>query len=36
MYEPVEYPAPKEILAKLAKVEEEIQRGMKELEEMLQ
>ena len=36
VYEPVEYPAPKEILAKLAKVEEEIQRGMKELEEMLQ
>ena len=35
VHETVEHRAPKEILAELAKVEEEIQRGMKELERML-
>jgi type I restriction enzyme M protein len=35
VHEAVEHRAPKEILADLAKLEEEIQRGMKELEEML-
>ena len=36
VHEEVEHRAPKEILAELAKLEEEIQRGMKELEGMLQ
>jgi type I restriction enzyme M protein len=35
VHESVEHRAPKEILAELAKLEEEIQRGMKELEGML-
>jgi len=35
VHEAVEHRPPKEILAELAKLEEEIQRGMKELEEML-
>lgn len=35
VHEAVEYRPPKEILAELAKLEEEIQRGMKELEGML-
>lgn len=35
VHEPVNYPPPKEILAELWKLEEEIQRGMKELEGML-
>ena len=35
VYEAVEYRAPKEILADLSKLEEDIQRGMKELEGML-
>ncbi len=35
VHEEVEHRAPKEILAELAKLEEEIQRGMKELEGML-
>lgn len=35
VHEAVEHRAPKEILANLAKLEEEIQRGMKELEGML-
>lgn len=35
MHEAVEHRAPKEILADLAKLEEEIRRGMKELEGML-
>jgi type I restriction enzyme M protein len=35
VHEAVEHRAPKEILAELAKLEEEIQRGMKELEGML-
>lgn len=35
VHEAVEYRAPKEILAELAKLEEEIQRGMRELEGML-
>jgi type I restriction enzyme M protein len=35
VHEAVEHRAPKEILAELAKLEEEIQRGMKELGEML-
>lgn len=35
MHEVVEHVPPKEILAKLAKLEEEIQAGMKALEEML-
>jgi type I restriction enzyme M protein len=35
VHEAVEHRAPKEILADLAKLEEEIQRGMKELEDML-
>ena len=35
VHEAVEYSAPKEILAELAKLEEEIQREMKELEGML-
>jgi type I restriction enzyme M protein len=35
LYEAVEHRPPKEILAELAKLEEEIQRGMKELEGML-
>jgi len=35
VHEAVEHRAPKEILADLAKLEEEIQRGMKELEGML-
>ena len=35
VHEEVEHRAPKEILADLAKLEEEIQRGMKELEGML-
>ena len=34
-HEAVEHPPPKEILAKLAKPEEEIQAGMKPLEGML-
>ncbi len=36
VHEALEHRAPKEILAELAKLEEEIQRGMKELEGMLQ
>jgi type I restriction enzyme M protein len=36
VHEAVEHRAPKEILADLAKLEEEIQRGLKELEGMLQ
>jgi type I restriction enzyme M protein len=36
VHEPVERRPPKEILAELAKLEEEIQRGMKELEGMLE
>ena len=36
VYEAVEYPPPMEILAELATLEEEIQRGMKELEGLLQ
>ena len=36
VHEAVEHRAPKEIFAELAKLEEEIQRGMKELEEMLE
>ena len=35
VYEAVEHRAPREVLAELAKLEEEIQRGMKELEGML-
>src|SRR5206468_12005014 len=35
VHEAAEHRAPKEILADLAKLEEEIQRGMKELEGML-
>ncbi len=35
VHETIEHRAPKEILAELAKLEEEIQRGMKELEGML-
>jgi hypothetical protein len=35
VHEAVEHRAPKEILADFAKLEEEIQRGMKELEGML-
>jgi len=35
VHEAVEHRPPKEILAGLAKLEEEIQRGMKELEGML-
>jgi type I restriction enzyme M protein len=35
VHEAIEHRAPKEILADLAKLEEEIQRGMRELEEML-
>jgi len=35
VHEAVEHRAPKEILAELAKLEEEIQRGMKDLEGML-
>ena len=35
VHEEVEHRAPKEILADLAKLEEEIQQGMKELEGML-
>ena len=35
VHEAVEHRAPKQILADLAKLEEEIQRGMKELEQML-
>jgi len=35
VYEEIEHRPPKEILAELAKLEEEIQRGMKELEGML-
>ena len=35
VHEAVEHRAPKEILAKLANLEQEIQRGMKELEGML-
>jgi type I restriction enzyme M protein len=35
VHEEIEHRAPKEILADLAKLEEEIQRGMKELEGML-
>jgi type I restriction enzyme M protein len=35
VHEAVEYRAPREILAELARLEEEIQRGMKELTEML-
>lgn len=35
VHEAIEHRAPKEILAELAKLEEEIQRGMKELEGML-
>ena len=35
VHEVVEYRAPREIFAELAKLEEEIQRGMKELEGML-
>ena len=35
VHESIEYRAPKEILADLAKLEEEIERGMKELEGML-
>ena len=35
VHETIEHRAPKEILADLAKLEEEIQRGMKELEGML-
>lgn len=35
VHEAVEHRPPKEILAELAKLEEEIQRGMKELEGML-
>ena len=35
VHEAIEHRAPKEILADLAKLEEEIQRGMKELEGML-
>ena len=34
VHKAVEHRAPKEILADLAKLEEEIQRGMKELERM--
>jgi type I restriction enzyme M protein len=36
VYDAVEYPPPKEILADLAKLETEIQQGMKELEGMLE
>jgi type I restriction enzyme M protein len=36
VHEAVDYPPPREILAKLAKLEEEIQAGMKELEGMLE
>ena len=35
VHEAIEHRPPKEILAELAKLEEEIQRGMKELEGML-
>ena len=35
VHETIEHRAPKEILAELAKLEEEIQRGMRELEGML-
>jgi type I restriction enzyme M protein len=35
VHEAVEHRSPKEILAELRGIEEEIQRGMKELEEML-
>ena len=35
VHEPVEHQAPKEILADLAKLETEIQKGMKELEGMV-
>ena len=35
VHEPIAHRAPKEILADLAQLEEEIQRGMKELEGML-
>ena len=35
VHEEIEHRPPKEILAELAKLEEEIQRGMKELEGML-
>ena len=35
VHEAIEHRAPSEILADLAKLEEEIQRGMKELEEFL-
>jgi type I restriction enzyme M protein len=35
VHEAVEHRPPKEILAELANLEEEIQRGMKELEEIL-
>jgi type I restriction enzyme M protein len=35
VHETVEYLAPKEILAKLSLLEDEIQAGMKALEEML-
>ena len=35
VHEPVEHRAPKEILAELAKLETEIQKGMKELEGMV-
>jgi type I restriction enzyme M protein len=35
VYEEIEHRPPKEILADLAKLEQEIQRGMKELEGML-
>jgi type I restriction enzyme M protein len=36
VHEEIEHRPPKEILAELAKLEEEIRRGMKELEGMLQ
>lgn len=36
VYEEIDYPPPREILAELWKLEKEIQRGMKELEEMLE
>jgi type I restriction enzyme M protein len=35
VYEEIEHRPPKEILADLAKIEEEIQQGMKDLEGML-
>jgi type I restriction enzyme M protein len=35
VHDEVEHRSPKEILAELVKLEEEIQRGMKELEGML-